>query len=436
MQKVIKDPIHGYIEIDDLAIAIIDTVEMQRLRRIRQLGFSYLVYPGANHTRFEHSLGVYHLMNLLLDRLEVAKEEEQELIVASLIHDIGHGPYSHVTEPVIKKITGNSHEDIEDIIFKQEVEVERELEVEVGSAKTIAEVLDELSLDKQKIAGYIKGKRGAEYVEGERDLSKVLNGEIDVDKMDYLVRDSYYTGVAYGVVDNIRIIQGLDFVNGKVVITEKGILPAEYLLFSRFLMYPTVYKHHTSRIAQLMFSEALEYFVKSKSESEDHIRQYALALRRMDDSEINIALRNAKGYPEEMVELINKRQLFKRAIYKGINELNEDVAAQLSEEKRRKEIEEEISKRAGVDEKYVILDFQGENGEELKESVAKVVVDKPIQGLQGREQSAREIKSLREVSSLVSMLSQAFRENYKVGVYTPARYREEVKKAAEMILWP
>ncbi len=438
MQKVIKDPIHGYIEIDDLAIAVIDTVEMQRLRRIRQLGFSYLVYPGANHTRFEHSLGVYHLICLLLDRLEVAKEEEQELIVASLIHDIGHGPYSHVTEPVIKKITGNSHEDIEDIIFKQEVEVEvdAKVEVDVESAKTIVEVLDELSLDKQRIARYIKGERMAEYVEGERDLSKVLNGEIDVDKMDYLVRDSYYTGVAYGVVDNIRIIHGLDFVNGKVVITEKGILPAEYLLFSRFLMYPTVYKHHTSRIAQLMFSKALEYFVKSKSESEDHIRQYALALRKMDDSEINVALRNAKGYPEEMVELINKRQLFKRAVYKGINELNEDVAAQLSEEKRRKEIEVEISKRAGVDEKYVILDFQGEKGEELKESVAKVVVDKPIQGLQGREQSAREIKSLHEVSSLVSMLSQAFRENYKVGVYTPARYREEVKKAAEMVLWP
>ena len=208
--------------------------------------------------------------------------------------------------------------------------------------------------------------------------------------MEYLVRDSYYTGVAYGVVDNIRIIQGLDFVNGKVVITEKGILPAEYLLFSRFLMYPTVYKHHTSRIAQLMFSKALEYFVKSKSESEDHIRQYALALRRMDDSEINIALRNAKGYPEEMVELINRRQLFKRAVYKGINELNEDVAAQLSEEKRRKEIEGEIRKREGVDEKYVILDFQGEQGDELKESVAKVVVDKSIQGGKGREQSARE----------------------------------------------
>ena len=406
MRKVIRDPIHGYIEIDDLAIAIIDTVEMQRLRRIRQLGFSYLVYPGANHTRFEHSLGVYHLMNVLLDRLEVAKEEEKELLVASLIHDVGHGPYSHVTEPLIKRFTGKSHEDIEDIIFGQDATL----------SKTIAEVLEEYRLDKRKIISYIKGER-AEY-EAERVFAKILNGEIDVDKMDYLVRDSYYTGVAYGVVDNIRLIQGLDFFKGSLVITEKGILPAEYLLFSRFLMYPTVYNHHTSRIAQLMLLKALDDFIESKSESED----YALALRKMDDSEINIALRNAKGYPKEMMERINERRLFKRAVYTGINELSEGVVAQLSEENRSREIEEEISKRAGVDEKYLLLDFQGEKEAELKEGAAKVVV-------------RNEFRSLREVSSLVSMLSQVFRENYKVGVYTPEKNKEEVKKAAEVILW-
>ena len=406
MRKVIRDPIHGYIEIDDLAIAIIDTVEMQRLRRIRQLGFSYLVYPGANHTRFEHSLGTYHLMNVLLDRLEVAKEEEKELLVASLIHDVGHGPYSHVTEPLIKRFTGKSHEDIEDIIFGQDATL----------SKTIAEVLEEYRLDKRKIISYIKGER-AEY-EAERVFAKILNGEIDVDKMDYLVRDSYYTGVAYGVVDNIRLIQGLDFFKGSLVITEKGILPAEYLLFSRFLMYPTVYNHHTSRIAQLMLLKALDDFIESKSESED----YALALRKMDDSEINIALRNAKGYPKEMMERINERRLFKRAVYTGINELSEGVVAQLSEENRSREIEEEISKRAGVDEKYLLLDFQGEKEAELKEGAAKVVV-------------RNEFRSLREVSSLVSMLSQVFRENYKVGVYTPEKNKEEVKKAAEVILW-
>ncbi|MCW3138830.1 MAG: HD domain-containing protein [Methanophagales archaeon] len=417
MRKVIRDPIHGYIEIDELAIAIIDTVEMQRLRRITQLGFSYLVYPGATHTRFEHSLGTYHLMNVLLDTLKVAKEEAKELIVASLIHDIGHGPYSHVIEPVIKKYTGKSHEDIEDIIFNPEAK----------PSKTIAEVLEVHRLDKVKIMGYIKGER-TEY-RADRDFSRILNGEIDVDRMDYLVRDSYYTGVAYGVVDNIRLIQGLGFFDGSLVITEKGILPAEYLLFSRFLMYPTVYYHHTSRIAQLMFSKAVEDFIES---SKEHPRQCALVIRKMDDSEINIALRNAKGYPKEMITMINERRLFKRAVYTGVNELDESVAAELSDEKRRREIEVEISKRVGMDENYVILDFQGKNGEELKESAAKVVVDKP---LRGRRQSERELRSLREVSSLVSMLSRAYQENYKVGVYTPEKYRGEVEKAARKVLW-
>ncbi len=430
MRKAIRDPIHGYIEIDDLAIAIIDTVEMQRLRRIRQLGFSYLVYPGANHTRFEHSLGVYHLTNVLLDMLEVEKEEEKELLVASLIHDIGHGPYSHVTEPLIKKLTGKSHEDIEDRIFVQNAEAE-------SSATRIAEVLEEHCLDKRKIISYIKGEKVEGSNSDERDFSRILNGEIDVDKMDYLVRDSYYTGVAYGVVDNIRLIQGLDFFKGSLVITEKGILPAEYLLFSRFLMHPTVYNHHTSRIAQLMLLKALEDFIESKSESESESESedYALELRKMDDSAVNNSLRNAKGYPEEIMERINERRLFKRAVYTGINGLSEGVVAQLNEEKRRREVEEEISKRAGVDEKYVLLDFQGEKEAELKESAAKVVVSKSLQGLRGRGQSAREIKRLREVSSLVSMLSRAFRENYKVGVYTPKKYREEVRKAAEVILW-
>ncbi|HID19666.1 MAG TPA: HD domain-containing protein, partial [Methanophagales archaeon] len=319
MQKVIRDPIHGYIEIDELAIAIIDTVEMQRLRRIKQLGFAYLVYPGANHTRFEHSLGTYHLMDVLLDTLEVAKEGEKELLVASLIHDIGHGPYSHVTEPLLKKITGKSHEDIEDIIFKQDTE------------HSIAEVLEEHCVDKRKVMSYIKGVR-AEYGD-KHDFSRILNGEIDVDKMDYLVRDSYYTGVAYGVVDNIRLIQGLDFFKGSLVITEKGILSAEYLLFSRFLMYPSVYNHHTSRIAQLMLLKALEYLIESKSD--------ALALRKMDDSEIDIALRTAKGYPGEMMERINERRLFKRTVSKTINDPS--IAEELRAEKRRKELEEEIS---------------------------------------------------------------------------------------------
>jgi HD superfamily phosphohydrolase len=417
MRQVIRDPLHGYIELDELASAIIDTVEMQRLRRIRQLGFSYLVYPGANHTRFEHSLGTYHLMNVLLNRLDVAKEEEQELRVASLIHDIGHGPYSHVTEPLIKKLTGKGHDDIESVLVARDIEGEKEVE---SSAPTIANVLEDHHLDTRKILGHIKGERAGNRTK--RDLSRILNGEIDVDKMDYLVRDSYYTGVAYGVVDNIRLIQGLDFFKNELVITEKGVLPAEYLLFSRFLMHPTVYNHHTGRIAQLMLLNALEAFIESASESEFGTKDYATALRTMDDSEINIALRNAQGYPQAMMTRINERRLFKRSVYKSITELDECVAEGLRDEQRLRELEEEISTRAGVEKQYVLVDYQKPKGEELEESAAKVVI-------------GNEFKSLREVSSLVSMLSREFAERYKIGVYTPEEYRPAVKKAAEEILW-
>jgi len=423
MRKVIRDPLHGYIELDELACSIIDTVEMQRLRRIRQLGFSYLVYPGANHTRFEHSLGTYHLMNVLLDRLGMARDADEELIVASLIHDVGHGPYSHVTEPLIQKFTGASHEDIGYVLSTDGEVKERDSE---PSAPTIAEVVEAYRLDRRKIQSYIKGERTGNRTS--RDISRILNGEIDVDKMDYLVRDSYYTGVAYGVVDNMRLIQGLDFFNGELVITDKGILPAEYLLFSRFLMHPTVYNHHTSRIAQLMFLSALEAFINAECESESELKDKAASLRMMDDAEISTTLRNAEGYPKEMMTRINERRLFKRAIYAKINTLDAAVAEELRDERVRSEIEAEISRRAGVDKKYVLLDFQSRECEELEESEAKVAINKPLQGL-------RELKSLREVSPLVSMLSRAFHENYKIGVYTPEKYRAEVKNAAEKVLW-
>ncbi|MFZ2070499.1 MAG: HD domain-containing protein [Halobacteriota archaeon] len=416
MRKVIRDPIHGYIEIDELAIAILDTVELQRLRRIRQLGFSYLVYPGANHTRFEHSLGTYHLMNALLDKLGVSREEGRELRVASLIHDVGHGPYSHVTEPLIRMFTGRNHEDIEDILFARDAGREKS-DVE---ATHIAEVLDDYRLDRHKIQGYIKGTGNDTDTDTGRDVTKILNGEIDVDKMDYLVRDSYYTGVAYGVLDNMRLIQGLDFFAGRLVITEKGLLPAEYLLFSRFIMYPTVYRHHTSRIAGLMFARAIEHYIESKATYPEFVR----ALRKMDDSELNVTLRTAAGYPEEMMRRINERRLFKRAVYTDVNKLEAGILADLNTKNYMSDLEREIGIKAGVDERYIILDFQGGNECILKESEARVVI-----------RDERTTRSLREVSELVSLLSRVFCESCKIGVYTPGKYRDAVKRAAEEVLW-
>ncbi|MCD6387628.1 MAG: HD domain-containing protein [Methanophagales archaeon] len=468
--KVVRDPIHGYIRLDDLAIDILDTREMQRLRRIRQLGFSYLVYPGANHTRFEHSLGVFHLTSVLLEHLNV-REETEELLAAALIHDIGHGPYSHVSEPLIRKFTGKSHEDIEDIVLgnattadaedgdarrmRQRAGAERGERGERrersergkrGDARTVTEVLEHHDLDKRKVLSFVKGTE---------KLSGILNGEIDADKMDYLVRDAYYTGVAYGVIDNIRLIQGISMFEGEIVLTEKGIIPAEYLIFSRFLMYPTVYNHHTTRIAQAMFVRALEAYLE---ECED-ARAFAFTLRRMDDYEVNVLLRNAKGFPREMIERINERRLFKRAFYRKMSEIDAGILSELEDERKCKEIEAEIARRARVERSLVILDVQ--RRETAEESAAKVLIGEGHEGSVESDEFTRSakrsgsggqsgseeggsgavrsggsvrLKPLREVSALVRMVERAMSESYNVGVYTIPEERDAVRKAAEAVL--
>ncbi|MCK4811424.1 MAG: HD domain-containing protein, partial [Methanosarcinales archaeon] len=219
--NVIRDPIHGYIELDDIMLSLVDTPAMQRLRRIRQLGLTSFVYPGANHTRFEHSLGTYHLANSLSGRID-DETGRLELRVAALLHDIGHGPLSHVTENLIKRHTGRSHEDIYHVI-KEDLDLGR--------------IFEENSLDVSRVASHIKG---------ETNLGAALNSEIDVDRMDYLVRDAHYTGVPLSV-DLIRLIHEMRFLDGKLVINSGGVRAAESLLLSRFMMHPTVYYHHVTR---------------------------------------------------------------------------------------------------------------------------------------------------------------------------------------------
>ncbi|RPJ30405.1 MAG: HD domain-containing protein, partial [Planctomycetaceae bacterium] len=168
----IRDPIHGYIEIRPCIERLLDTHIVQRLRNIKQLGWTNLVYPGSNHTRFEHSLGTYYLASRVASELSEAERTEVE--IAALLHDIGHGPYSHDCEEVIEKYTRRSHSDVKFLLEKEE----------------IATILDELGISQTTIASQIEGKT---------KLGQVVNGTLDVDRMDYLVRDAYYTGVSYGM---------------------------------------------------------------------------------------------------------------------------------------------------------------------------------------------------------------------------------------------
>jgi HD superfamily phosphohydrolase len=375
--KVIRDPIHDYIELDELALALLETPQVQRLRRIRQLGFSNLVYPGANHTRFEHSLGVYHLAKHMVKQVDELQKEE--LLAAALLHDIGHGPFSHATEGVVKRYSRKNHVDVEELLRKG----------------VISEKLSDFSISPSSVASHIKG---------ETPPGQIINSEIDVDRMDYLVRDAHYTGVAFGLIDHVRLIHELGFNENKLVLNPGGLQAAESLLVSRFLMHPTVYFHHVSRIAESMCQHAAVYMVENGLSPKK--------LRRMDDVGFMNAMKAAGGYASEIAKRLDERRLFKRALYTGFDSLGMDVIKPRYNIKR---IENEIAESAGVEPEYVLVDIPEKP--EIVEMKAEVLVN-------------GKMIPIDKASSLVSALGKAQLDNWRLGVFTLPEHREKVGNAA------
>jgi HD superfamily phosphohydrolase len=371
--KVIRDPIHDYIELDDLALALIETPQVQRLRRIRQLGFSNLVYPGANHTRFEHSLGVYHLAKHLVKQVD--EQQRNELLAAALLHDIGHGPFSHATEDLIMRYTRKSHEDIEEFLRKGE----------------ISDILKDYSLSPSVIAAHIRG---------DTDPGQIIHSEIDVDRMDYLVRDAHYTGVAFGLIDHVRLIHELKFNENRLVLNIGGLQAAESLLVSRFLMHPTVYFHHVSRIAESMCENAAQYMIEGGLDPK--------LFRRMDDCTFMMEMKDSGGYASEIAERLENRRLFKRALYTDFDSVNIDV---IKLRKNKKRVENEIAQRAGIDPGYVLVDIPEKP--DIAEMKAQVMVN-------------GKMISIDKASNLVASLEKAQLDNWRLGVFTPLEFREKV----------
>ena len=178
--KFIRDSIHGNLPLNEFEVEVLDYPQLQRLRRVKQLGFISLIYPGANHSRFEHSIGTMHLASKLAEQLELDDHDKDLVRMAGLLHDTGHGPFSHVSEAVFDV----PHEELTGFIVKE---------------SSLADKLSE-KFDTQEIVDIINGKGR---------LGPIISGELDMDRMDYLIRDSHYTGVAYGVIDTERIISNL-----------------------------------------------------------------------------------------------------------------------------------------------------------------------------------------------------------------------------------
>ena len=236
--KYFRDPIHGFIEVSPFELKIISHPLFQRLRRIKQLGLAEYVYHGANHTRFAHSLGVMHIVKRVLEILGLRKEDYAEkVIIAALLHDIGHPPLSHSFENALNF----PHEEYtKEIIYRTEIKDE------------LSEKFSKKDLD--DIVGFIKGTN-ARYPIG----SQLINSEIDADKLDYLLRDSLHCGVKYGIYDLERLMISLAVSDdNRVIISHRGFDVAEELVLARFFMYKQVYLHKTKRAFEILLEKTLK----------------------------------------------------------------------------------------------------------------------------------------------------------------------------------
>ncbi len=297
-RKIINDPVYGFITIDDeLIYQIISHPFYQRLRRIHQMALAQLVYPGAVHTRLHHSLGAYHLMCNALHELkskgiDISAEEEQSAKIAILLHDIGHGPFSHALENTL--IKNVSHEKISLLIMKK---MNEEFD---GKMQMAIEIFTNI---------YPK-----------KFLHQLISGQLDVDRMDYLIRDSFFTGVTEGVIGYDRIIKMLIVHNGELMVEEKGIHSIEKFLVSRRFMYWQVYLHKTVLCAEKMLvkiierareikaespSQVFNIFLNEKYESEkieNHLDDFCA----LDDYDILFSIKSWIHHPDKILSVLCK----------------------------------------------------------------------------------------------------------------------------------
>ena len=341
--KIINDPIYGFIHIPStLVFDIIEHPYFQRLRRINQMGLSYLVFPGAKHTRFEHVLGCVFLMQKTVEMLrfkgiQISEKEAEGLYIAILLHDIGHGPFSHAMEHSI--VEGISHEEIS-LLFMQELN-----KVFNGKLETAIAIF--------------QGTYPRKF------MHQLISGQLDMDRTDYLKRDSFYTGVAEGNINSERLISMLNVRNDELVVEEKGLYSVEKFLIARRLMYWQVYLHKTSVVAEqilirllnrakelvqqgqeLTMSTALAFFVKNKISKDNFSQEVLEMFARLDDTDIISAMKEWQFYPDIVLSKLSK-MLLNRDLLKikvRLNDFEEQKIKRLQKLSLAKGIEEKDMK--------------------------------------------------------------------------------------------
>ncbi len=389
MAFALRDPVHGTIAVEDWAMPILDAPVLQRLRRIQQLGTAHLVYPGANHKRFEHSLGASHLAGILGAAVGFEPHDVRTAKAAALLHDVGHGPFSHAFEALVKE-QGRRHEETSQDLIRW---------------GPLGDLLRQGGLDPVAVADCIAGKG---------PLAPLVSGTLDADRMDYLLRDAHYTGVRTTVdTDRLADVVERDGRHG-LVLQESGILAAEGLLTTRFLMYPAVYLHHTVRAGEALLLSAIRCHL-----ADGHAT--LAELERETDDGLLWRIRSAGGAGAELVKRLDERRLPKRAYEGRAPDADDPVVKSLRDDpKARSRVEAEIADAAGIAHHQVAIDVP--RPPKFREA-----------GLHVRQRDGS-TTPLPEASHLVAALHQARLDHWRWWVFAPKQDREKVAAAVGKVL--
>ena len=402
----IIDPIHDFVRVYDNELKIIDTPIFQRLRRIRQLSGAHLIYPGAQHTRFEHSLGVMHIASMagqaLAEKGVVSSDDIQNLRLASLLHDIGHGPFSHLFEEIFEEKRKISHEDLgRDIILKTE----------------IGDIISKNGFDKKLITKLAFGDSKLQF------MNEIISGVLSADMMDYLLRDGYFTGAEHAKIDHHRLTHSLDVYKNKLALDKSSLVNFETMMISRFQMFKAVYFHKTVRAGEVMLLEAIDLAEGELGLSSMNLDEY---LKLSDD----VILAKLLNLPEHNSKLKASKKIatdyLNRNLFKSVFETT--LTGKAITKKHMQELREEVSKKSKIDINEIFVDSSNTPSIPLspskKESKSIILLENDGNKTTAKEILISQIKLVSAMSGFMKILR----------VYTPAKNRKKVEMAAKSIL--
>tara|TARA_Y100001980_G_C14544214_1_gene323241 strand:+ start:1038 stop:2210 length:1173 start_codon:yes stop_codon:yes gene_type:complete len=378
LMRRVRDSIHDYIDLDDLESSLVDTQPYQRLRWIKQLGSANLVYPGANHTRLEHSIGVSHLAKQMASHSGVSKDEIHLVSIAGLLHDLGHSPYSHLADELP--------------FGKDHVEVTQDI---IRNSK-ISDIFHDEGINVKEICNLIKG---------DHKYGSLISGDIDGDRLDYLMRDSHYTGVKTGV-DTGRLVTKMSISDNDLVIGESGLPVVETFLTSRSIMFPTVYFHPFSRGAELMLARATMAAISNDSFSYESFVSFT-------DHKFLSELDSAGNLSKKLVNDFENRRITKRVV-----SLTKDETEEMGISKSDVEtLESSIAEKLDIEPSEIFMDLPP----------FKVVPEMKVKIL--KEDGTLDYAS--NMSTITKSLYEAQFDHWRCRIYAPPEMSSQASEVAK-----